>query len=689
MKEVRKLKEIKTKPTVKDIKILDKTTDVSRRAKNAYIRTKEQAQQTQQPEHNSYTEYAEDKIKEGTDIVTHEVSHTAGYQGKKAVQKIKEHRNSRLDTSPTDTADGYASEQTSYSETGNPQRVNRTATSSKEKRAAMSKAGNASQQYNTPTQSKHLAQQKPAQSKAKETVKQKYTLPKPNELAKRWFVQTRVKARFAKNKGIPVADTKTAQTIQGSVFRPTEKITWRTDYPNVRVAGPTVKQSAQSGGKTIKKTAKGTVKTAQKSIKTAGRTVKTGVKTSQATAKAASKTAQATAKAAQRTAQAARATARFTVRMIKLTVKATAALVKGLAALVGTGGAVLVLFLIIIAVAALVASPFGIFFSGENNDAEVTPISNVVQEVNAEFAVRIEDIKSAHSYVDSVEIHYSGSADNIRVDNWMDVMAVFAVGTAMDKENGMDVATIDTTRIDLIKSVFWDMNFIDYYVETIEHTETKTVDNGDGTTSEETTTTYEYVLHITITSITTEQQADEYCFTSDQKNILEEMLSGEFRPLMFALLGMDGDTGLTSEQLQNLYNDLPEGELGAEIVKLSLSRLGDPYSQPKAGQGNYTDCSYLAQWCYAQVGVSIPRTAAAQGKYCVDNGLTISPNDLVPGDLVFWSFENNDRFMNITHVGIYAGDGMVVDASSTRGQVVYRKLYDTANQVLYGRPGIY
>ena len=682
------MKEIKTKTTIKDIKILDKTTDVSRRAKNAYIRTKEQAQQTQQPEHNSYTEYAEDKIKEGTDAITHEFSHTAGYQGKKAVQKIKEHRNSRLDTSPTDTADEYASEQISYSETGNPQRGNRTATSSKEKRAAMSKAGNASQQYNTPTQSKHLAHQKTAQSKAKETVKQKYTLSKPNELAKRRFVQTRVKARFTENKGIPVADTKTAQTIQGSVFRPTEKITWRTDYPNVRVAGRTVKQSARSGCKTIKKTAKGTVKTAQKSIKIAGQTVKTGVKASQATAKAASKTAQATAKAAQRTAQTAKIAARFTIRMVKLTVKATAALVKGLAALVGTGGAILVLFLIIISVAALVSSPFGIFFSGENNDAEVTPISNVVQEVNIELAARIEDIKTSNSYVDSVEIHYSGSADNIRVDNWMDVVAVFAVKTTTDIENGTDVATIDTTRVDLIKSVFWDMNLIDYYVETIEHTETEIIENDDGTTSEETSTTYEYILHIIITSMTAEQQSEEYNFTDDQKNIMEEMLSGEFRLLMFVLLGMDGDTGLTYEQLQNLYNDLPEGELGADIVRLALSRLGDPYSQPKAGQDSYTDCSYLAQWCYAQVGVSIPRTAAAQGKYCVDNGLTISPNDLVPGDLVFWSFENNGRFMNITHVGIYAGDGMVVDASSTRGQVVYRKLFNTANQVLCGRPGI-
>lgn len=39
------MKEIKTKQTKKDIQILDKTTDVSRRAKNAYIRTKEQSEQ--------------------------------------------------------------------------------------------------------------------------------------------------------------------------------------------------------------------------------------------------------------------------------------------------------------------------------------------------------------------------------------------------------------------------------------------------------------------------------------------------------------------------------------------------------------------------------------------------------------------------------------------------------------------
>ena len=77
------------------------------------------------------------------------------------------------------------------------------------------------------------------------------------------------------------------------------------------------------------------------------------------------------------------------------------------------------------------------------------------------------------------------------------------------------------------------------------------------------------------------------------------------------------------------------------------------------------------QWVYKKLGVNLPGTAAAQGKYCVDNGLTIPKSSLAPGDLVFWSHKPNGRFMNITHVGIYAGDGKVVDASSSKGQVVY------------------
>lgn len=200
-----------------------------------------------------------------------------------------------------------------------------------------------------------------------------------------------------------------------------------------------------------------------------------------------------------RTAQLAKGTGKNVVKAARLIAKVAAALVKGMVALLSACGP-LVEIIVFIAAVALIASPFGIFFSDEDKSADVTPISNVGQEINAEFNQRIEDIKQAHSYVGSVEIHYPGSADNIRVDNWMDVVAVFAVKTATDTENGMDVVTIDTTRIDLIKTVFWDMNSIPYEIETIEHTETETIVHEDGTTSEETTTTYEYILHITITS---------------------------------------------------------------------------------------------------------------------------------------------------------------------------------------------
>ncbi len=134
------------------------------------------------------------------------------------------------------------------------------------------------------------------------------------------------------------------------------------------------------------------------------------------------------------------------------------------------------------------------------------------------------------------------------------------------------------------------------------------------------------------------------------------------------------------------YYDLPASEVGGKVVELAMSRLGHPYSQTYRGKDNYVDCSYLTLWCYRQVGIILPGTAAEQGRYLVEHNLTIAKKDLQPGDLVFWSYKPNGRFMNITHVGIYAGDGKVVDASYSKGKVVYRNLFDEDKQVLYGRP---
>ncbi|WP_434748030.1 C40 family peptidase [Paenibacillus amylolyticus] len=376
---------------------------------------------------------------------------------------------------------------------------------------------------------------------------------------------------------------------------------------------------------------------------------------------------------------------RFNLRIIRIVVKAAAVAVKGIMALLGVSGSVIMLMCIVLAVASLIASPFGIFFSDENTEQDVKPLSAIVQEMNAAFVDRLEEIRQNAGTVDREELNYIGGADNTRVDNWSDVIAVFAVKTALDAEGGMDVVTIDATREEMIHSVFWDMNIIEYDLEKIKHEETVAVDQEEGSLENKTVTTYETVLRITITSRTAEEQAGEYRFTNDQYSLMEEMLSEEFRTLMFALLGKDSDTGLSQEQLELVYRDLPEGAHGAEAVKLALTRLGDPYSQPKAGIGRYTDCSYHVQWAYKQLNIQLPRTAAEQARYIVDNNLAIQYEHLAPGDLVFWSYERNGRFMDITHVGIYAGDGKVVDASSSRGQVVYRNLFDGDKQVMYGR----
>ena len=114
------------------------------------------------------------------------------------------------------------------------------------------------------------------------------------------------------------------------------------------------------------------------------------------------------------------------------------------------------------------------------------------------------------------------------------------------------------------------------------------------------------------------------------------------------------------------------------VVSSALTRVGDPYSQSRRGQGNYVDCSYLTKWAYAQQGITIPSIASEQARWCVDNGYVVPQSDLQAGDLVFW-YRNNcscGRYDEIHHVGIYLGGGQVLEASSSKGEVVINDLWE-------------
>ena len=142
--------------------------------------------------------------------------------------------------------------------------------------------------------------------------------------------------------------------------------------------------------------------------------------------------------------------------------------------------------------------------------------------------------------------------------------------------------------------------------------------------------------------------------------------------------------------LVEINPDLIPGETGNKAVDLALTKLGTPYSQEKRNQEGYFDCSSFTYWVYSQLGVNLQHggsnTAAAQARYITENNLAVSYDSLAPGDLIFYSFEVNNRYLNISHVAIYAGDGYVVDASFSKKKVVYRPIYSTGSIVLCGRP---
>jgi len=70
------------------------------------------------------------------------------------------------------------------------------------------------------------------------------------------------------------------------------------------------------------------------------------------------------------------------------------------------------------------------------------------------------------------------------------------------------------------------------------------------------------------------------------------------------------------------------------------------------------DCSGVVQYVYKRQGINLPRVAHAQSR----TGKWVSKKNLIVGDLVF--FSSSRSYNNVTHVGIYIGQGKFVHASS-------------------------
>lgn len=94
---------------------------------------------------------------------------------------------------------------------------------------------------------------------------------------------------------------------------------------------------------------------------------------------------------------------------------------------------------------------------------------------------------------------------------------------------------------------------------------------------------------------------------------------------------------------------------GISIVSLAKRYLGARYVYGASGPNSF-DCSGFTMYVYGSFGISLPHSASGQSAY----GMTISKQDLKPGDLVYFATGGGRK---ISHVGIYTGDGCFIHAS--------------------------
>jgi hypothetical protein len=111
--------------------------------------------------------------------------------------------------------------------------------------------------------------------------------------------------------------------------------------------------------------------------------------------------------------------------------------------------------------------------------------------------------------------------------------------------------------------------------------------------------------------------------------------------------------------------------LGAQAVAIATQYLGTPYrwggTDPKTG----LDCSGFTQLVYGRLGIDLPRTSGAQAGTGTAVG---SLADAQPGDLLFFGSP-------VHHVGIYVGDGKMIDAPHAGDKVKIQSVYETPSQI--------
>jgi cell wall-associated NlpC family hydrolase len=128
-------------------------------------------------------------------------------------------------------------------------------------------------------------------------------------------------------------------------------------------------------------------------------------------------------------------------------------------------------------------------------------------------------------------------------------------------------------------------------------------------------------------------------------------------------LGSDSTSSTLAQAESGTMTVTSDSATAQTVLAYARAQLGVPYEWggdgPTHDQG--FDCSGLVQAAYAAAGITLPRTATDQ----YQAGKILPPGTaLQPGDLLFFGTPQNAH-----HVGIYLGNGMMIDAPHTGAAV--------------------
>ena len=310
-------------------------------------------------------------------------------------------------------------------------------------------------------------------------------------------------------------------------------------------------------------------------------------------------------------------------------------------ALIGAGYVVVLLIIVVAVIACICCSAFGIFFSNEVNNGDIT-MSSVISEINEEVNQRIIDIQAQNEHEDYELIS--------NMSKWEELLALYSAKIS-GGEMKNEVITLTEERANILKSMFWQMNSI-----------TSSVDD-------------KKMLTIKISSKSLEEMMNLNNFTQEQRMQVNELLDDNF---------------------SSVWNDVIYGKSigNKDIVKIAESQIGNiggqKFWQWYGFNSRVEWCAIFVSWVANEAGylnTAIPKFAQCHNQGIVWfqtmslwHGRGFTPKS---GDIIFFDWEQDGHS---DHVGIVekVSNGKVYTIEGNSNNRVQKQNYKLNSKVIYG-----